>query len=118
MYSDEAVYVVFGDDSGQWWSPILKKGIRHCKLIAPCNGQWVIYEKVAKRFDLYIVDSLDGIIGDTDRTIKAVKVTKQRGLFMLNTCVSHCKQILGITNPFILTPYQLLKHLKRLEKIK
>lgn len=117
MYSDDAVYVVFGDDSGQWWSPILKKGIRHCKLIAPCNGQWIIYEKVAKRFDLYIVDSLDGIIGESDRTVKAVKVAKQRGPFMLNTCVGHCKQILGVTNPFIITPYQLFKHLKRMEQI-
>lgn len=115
MYSDNAVYVVFGDDSGQWWSPILKKGIRHCRLIAPCNGQWIVYEKVAKRFDLYCVDSLNGIIGENDITIKAKKATKQRGLFMMNTCVGHCKQVLGITNPFILTPYQLLKHLEKIK---
>ena len=113
MYSKDAIYIVFGDDGGRWWSPLLRKGIRHCKVIAPCNGQWVVHEKVAQRFDLYIVDSLDGIIGSSDIIIKGEKITKHRGLFMLNTCVGHCKQVLGITNPFILTPYQLMKHLEK-----
>jgi hypothetical protein len=37
---------------------------------------------------------------------------------MLNTCVSHTKQILGINDPFILTPWQLLKRLKHVKKPK
>jgi hypothetical protein len=34
---------------------------------------------------------------------------------MLNTCVGHAKQILGINDPLILTPYQLFKRLKHEE---
>jgi hypothetical protein len=34
---------------------------------------------------------------------------------MLNTCVGHAKQILGINDPLILTPYQLYMRLKHEE---
>jgi len=44
---------------------------------------------------------------------KAKVSDNQRSLFMLNTCVGHIKQAIGIRNPFILTPYQLYKYLTR-----
>jgi hypothetical protein len=39
--------------------------------------------------------------------IKAKRKECKRSPIMFNTCVGHVKQILGINNPLILTPYQL-----------
>jgi hypothetical protein len=107
------VYVVFEDDSDRWWSFLLKKGCRHCFLIKPVPNSYIIYGKSFKNFDLFTVNDqksiIDGIYTMKDYTPKECK----RSLFMLNTCVGHIKQILGINNPFILTPYQLLKYLRK-----
>ena len=107
------VYVVFEDDEVRWWSFFLKKEIRHCYLIKPTGNDFIVYGKNSKGFDLFTVKDEKSII-EGIYTIKSY-IPKQckRPLFMLNTCVGHTKQILGINNPFILTPYQLLKHLRK-----
>jgi len=108
MYSDRAAYVVFEDDSGHWWSPFLKKDIRHCFVIIPHNGQWITHEKISQ--DFVIISTSEPIY--SGRIVKTERKKVKKGLFMLNTCVSHTKQILGINNPFIITPNQLYKYLR------
>lgn len=71
-----------------------------------------MYGKTVGSLDIFTVDDkpfkLDDVI-----VIKAKRKQCKRNLFMLNTCVGHAKQILGINNPLILTPYQLYKRLKQ-----
>jgi hypothetical protein len=107
------VYVVFEDDENRWWSFFLKKGIRHCYLIKPTPNDYIVYGKSAKGFDLFTVKDEKSIIDDIYAIKSYIPKECKRSLFMLNTCVGHTKQILGINNPFILTPYQLLKHLRK-----
>jgi hypothetical protein len=105
------VYVVFTGDDGHWWSPFLHPVIKHCYILVPDRGRWIIYGKSEQYFDLFTLDDqpfkLEQVI-----VVKAERKQIKRGLFMLNTCVGHAKQILGINDPFILTPYQLYKRLK------
>ena len=108
------VYVVFENDGGRWWSFLLKKGIRHCYLIKPTPNDYIVYGKSAKGFDLFTVKDGKSIIDDIYAIKSYIPKECKRSLFMLNTCVGHTKQILGINNPFIITPYQLLKHLRKL----
>lgn len=107
------VYIVFEDDRVNWWSKFLKKGIRHCFLIKPVPNSYIIYGKSAKSFDLFTVSDQKSIIEGNYIMESYVPEECKRSLFMLNTCVGHTKQILGINNPFILTPYQLLKYLRK-----
>jgi hypothetical protein len=107
------VYIVFTDDQKHWWSGFLKKGIRHCYVVIPSDNKLITYAKTHKGFDLFTTDAEKGIIG-TSYILYSYKPKKcRRGLFMLNTCVGHTKQILGINNPFILTPYQLYKYVRK-----
>ena len=48
-----------------------------------------------------------------NKRMSKVKKDGKKRLFMLNTCVGHVKQFLGINHPFVWTPYQLYKHMKR-----
>ena len=104
-------YVVFCDDSKHWWSPILHPTIRHCYVIKPENGKWIVHSKTTKGVEMYTTDDVTDVV-ENDIIVKAVIREPRRGLFMLNTCVGHTKQVLGITKPFIWTPYQLYRYLK------
>jgi len=113
VYSD--VYVVFTNDDGYWWSPFLHPFIKHCYVVIPDRGRWIIYGKVVKSLDIFTVDDKPFKLDENVVVVKVKAKQTKQGLFMLNTCVSHTKQILGINDPFILTPWQLLKRLKHEE---
>jgi len=71
-----------------------------------------VYGKTTDGLDLFTLPDFSASSGNMV-VVKAEVEDNQRGLFMLNTCVGHIKHALGIRNPFILTPYQLHKHLTR-----
>jgi hypothetical protein len=110
MSSD--VYVIFEDDQTNWWSRYLKKNIRHCYVVKPSGQGFLVFAKNCSGFDLFTTTDEKSIIG-SKCILKIKPKDNQHSLFMLNTCVGHTKQILGIRNPFILTPYQLLKYLEK-----
>lgn len=80
-------------------------------MIKPENGAWLVYAKTTKGVEMYVTDNVTDVI-ENDIIVKAVIREPRRWLFMLNTCVGYTKQVLGINNPFILTPYQLYRYLK------
>ena len=106
-------YVVFKGNTGRWYSPFLHNDFGHCLVVEPSNGQYVVYEKTTEKVLVYNVNHINDIIGPTDITVSYIKKDGKKNLFMLNTCVGHVKQFLGINNPFVWTPYQLYKHMKR-----
>lgn len=107
-------YVVFKNDSHRWWSFALKKDCRHCFIVKTDPNCLIIFGKDTNKFDLFTVSDEKSIIGDIYAMVSVVPKEYKRSLFMLNTCVGHAKQILGINKPFILTPYQLLKYIRTL----
>jgi hypothetical protein len=105
-------YVVFTNDSGHWWSRFLHPFIKHCYIAIADRGRWIIYAKTLHYVDLFTIDrQMDKI--EEVIIVKIDRKTTRQSLFMLNTCVGHAKQILGINRPFIWTPFQLYKYLER-----
>ena len=104
-------YVVFTDDDHHWWSPMLHPTIRHCYVIKPENGKWIVFGKTTKGVEIYTTDDVTHVV-ENDIIVKAVIREPRRWLFMLNTCVGYTKQMLGINNPLILTPHQLYRYLQ------
>ena len=70
-----------------------------------------MHSKTTKGVEMYTTDDVTDVI-ENDIIVKAVIRESRRGLLMLNTCVGYTKQVLGINNPFILTPYQLYRYLR------
>jgi hypothetical protein len=105
-------YIVFTNDSGHWWSRFLHPFIKHCYLMIADRGRWLIYGKSMHYVDLFTIDRQPDKIEEVI-IVKIDRKTARQSLFMLNTCVGHVKQILGINRPFIWTPYQLYKYLEK-----
>lgn len=106
------LYVIFTDDDNHWWSRFLHPVMRHCYVVVADRGRWIVYGKTRHYFDLFTLDGQPFKVADVV-IVKAERLEGKRSLFMLNTCVGHVKQLLGINDPFILTPYQLFKRLKQ-----
>ena len=70
-----------------------------------------MHSKTTKGVEMYTTDDVTHVV-ENDIIVKAVIRESRRGLLMLNTCVGYTKQVLGINNPFILTPYQLYRYLR------
>ena len=51
MSSD--VYVVFTNDRSNWWSPFLKKGVRHCYVVIPSADRLIHYGKLTDEVELF-----------------------------------------------------------------
>jgi hypothetical protein len=111
MYSDN-VYAVFTAAREHWWSQFLHPLYQHCYLIKAEPEHWIVYGKTSEGLDLLTLPEFSAS-EENVVVVKAKVRDNHRGLFMLNTCVGHIKQAIGIRNPFILTPYQLYKHLAR-----
>ena len=107
------VYVVFTNDDGNWWSRFLHKEIKHCFVIKPDQSHYIVYSKTTEKFDLFTSWNKDDILDEPFIMCGYKQQQPIHSLLMLNTCVGHAKQLLGINNMFILTPYQLYKHLSK-----
>ena len=113
MSSGEYLYAVFTPNRDHWWTRFMHPEYQHCYLIKADNGRWIVYGKCMNGLELETIDDFS-IPSNGMIVVKAKADDSTRGLLMFNTCVGHIKQALGIRNPFILTPYQLYKHLRKL----
>lgn len=110
---DKHAYVVFCmDDGPHWWSRFLHPEIKHCYLLIQDGETWYAANKSTHGFEVIPVDNVSDIVTESI-VIKSALENGRRTLFMLNTCVGYTKALMGISNPFILTPYQLYKHLRK-----
>lgn len=103
-------YVVF-NKCDHWIGKFLHPLISHCFILKPCRGRWIVCGKAFEGFDLYTTESHSDILSNS-YVIRVKPKKSKRGLFMLNTCVGQVKQQLGISKPFIWTPYQLMRYLE------
>jgi hypothetical protein len=111
--SSDIAYVAFCNDDGpHWWSWALHPEIKHCYVVLPTHGDWLALGKARNGIELKTFDDITDVV-QNDILIKSKIHRPKRGLFMLNTCVGHTKQVLGINKPFIWTPYQLFKYLEK-----
>lgn len=120
-YRPYTAVVFFGGNKTHWWTRFLKKGYYHC-FIAMDTGyrKWVLIDPVMNYTDFIVVQNGDNFIktiankGYTYVRIKPKFVCdRKRWHIRPFTCVEVVKNFLGISKPFIFTPYQLYKHIKK-----
>ena len=86
---------------------ILHPDINHCFVAHLDRGEWIITDYTNSGIDVYTSSSLpEGVY------YQRVK-TAQSCLPKFMTCVGFVKALIGIENPFILTPWQLLKYIEK-----
>lgn len=105
-------YVLFTRDDRHWWSRFLHPFFQHCYLVKPCKGQWLYMSRVVGGWEWDIVDDIEELMGE-DTYVIGANVCGRQGITYVNTCVGAIKKVLGIKNPCIITPYQLVKRLRR-----
>lgn len=111
MYSD-SVYVVFSKaKSNGWMFKFLHPFISHCFVMWEDKGQWIVYDKSVVKTSIFTVTNHSDIIAQS--IVIKVNSNPTVSYFNLGTCVSSVKEMIGIRNPFILTPYQLFKRLSQ-----
>ena len=111
MYSDNFDYIVFTKGIDHWWTRFIHPTINHCYLMRPDRGRIIIFEKGLAEVKVYTIDEISDKLGN-DLLIKWKPVEARQCLFMLNTCVGHIKQILGINKPFYLDTLSIIKIFK------
>ena len=111
MFSDDSVYVVFTKANKMGWiRHLLHRNISHCYVVFPDKGKWVVYDQAVNHTSIFTLDNINDILA-TSIIVKA-EANQVGWYYGLNTCVSAVKRLIGINNPFILTPYQLYKRIK------
>ena len=104
------------------WPALLgRDGFRHCFVVLPSDDYWILLDGTAGLPRLMV-------IGGTDDNAAAyfkregltfVEISFQkRGLlvwpWMFHNCVGAVKAVLGIRAPWVWTPWQLYRHLRKL----
>ena len=98
--------IVFANTNTHWTARVLNPNVNHCFLCVMDRGRWVVIERSYIGVELYVLDRLpDGVY------YQEVTITKPLPC-LFPTCVGIVKSMTGVFNPFIITPFQLLKYMR------
>jgi len=116
--------VVFRDQTEIAWLRWLKRGFRHCAVVVRLGSEWVMIDSLSHSICVgkfgaepisrlawryrkagYIV--IETIVGEGKARIAPP---------LPFTCVETVKRVLGLQSWFVLTPYQLYRHLRALAR--
>ena len=123
-YRPHTVVVFFGGNKTHWWTRFLKKGYYHCFIAMDLGySTWVLIDPVMNYTDFIVVNNDNNFIknlADKGYTYIIIKPKfiwdRKKWHIRPFTCVEVVKNFLGITKPFIFTPYQLYKYIKKESK--
>lgn len=112
-------YVAFSGKTDLFFLKFLKSGFRHCFLFCGDRYQTFVLDPLANRIDISFIPLDVEVVrqifeNDGVLILKCFKKYPRLrfgvGIF---TCVEVVKRILGISNIFIFTPFQLYKFLQK-----
>lgn len=117
--ANKTVWVVFSDETDIRLLKILKHGFRHCFMIMRDGDVWVLVDPRANKTDIEILRypahfNVPRFFQNNGKTVTKVTVNEPpRAIapLMPFSCVETIKRCLGIHRRFIVTPYQLYRHL-------
>lgn len=83
--------------------------VNHCFICVADEGKWMVCDYTSRGLELSISPILPkGLY------YQRIEINTFSILPYVPTCVGHVKRAAGIYNPLILTPWQLLKYMRRL----
>ena len=114
-------YVVFCHQVVAWWLRLLRKGFRHCFLLAAYPHSLVVLDPLSRRWLLQALpplsqERLEALLTANDlRFVKVAAAEPQPEVMppAFINCVSVVKRLLGIRSFLPITPYGLYIFLRR-----
>jgi hypothetical protein len=116
-------HVIFTGKTDIWWLKWLKHGFRHCFVLFadPVTRHWVIFDPMANQSEIRVLGQTADIDLPAWFAVQGCIIcpairTPHDDPAPIGwlSCVSQIKKFLGIRNRFIWTPYQLYRHLTKM----
>lgn len=115
-------WVVFTAEADWPWLKMLKPGFRHCFVLLHDGEHWVSLDPLLNHTDVQVHNvppdfNLPGWLRRRGHRVVMAPVNRAHlrpAPFMMFTCVEAVKRVLGLHAWHVLTPWQLYRHLERL----
>jgi hypothetical protein len=113
--------VVFVDHTDCHWLGGLRAGFRHCFVALHADRTWLTCDPLKDRIELSALPvpaefDLAGLYADRGHTVLLGQtrpgLPRRRLAVAPLTCVTVAKRLLGVRAPWVLTPWQLCRHLR------
>ena len=116
--NNKEAWVVFSGQTDLPWLKFLKPGFRHCFVLLNDGEHWVSLDPLSNYTDVMVHNvppqfNLPLWLKDRGHKVlpAAMERHKRPAPCMVFTCVEAVKRVVGIHKRFILTPWQLYRHL-------
>lgn len=117
-----SVYIAFSGKADVWWLRFLKSGFRHCFALVQDAGRWIVVDPMLHKTDINVAacestfDLPQWLRARGYRVIRApIFMSPPRALMPAPfTCVEAVKRIIGLRAPWVFTPWQLYRHLSKI----
>jgi hypothetical protein len=114
-------YIAFGDSKVKhFWDVFTRQGYRHCCAFKWDGYNWILIDPLGQCLDINIMpynseDDVPQLFKQNGWTvIRYKKNIKPKFIFRgILTCVTVCKQVLGIKACWVVTPWQLHNYIQR-----
>ena len=110
MTAAPTAWVVYRGEAPLWWLRLLRPGFRHCLALLNDGRRWVAVDPLAGFTDVAVLDlpaDFD-LPGWYPAPLRRPAGPAPWGPF---TCVEAVKRLIGLRAPWVLTPWQLHRHL-------
>jgi len=113
-------YFAFGNsDFPHLWDIFTRQGFRHCCAFKWDGFNWLLVDPLGQGLDITILnytseDDVPSIFRQAGWTVIRAKTINDKFIFRgLMTCVTVCKQLVGIKACWVVTPWQLYNYIKK-----
>ena len=118
--------VVFMGDVSIRWAKLLRPGFRHCFAVVGRDERWVVFDPMSSFTNLGVfsgptIDDVAEWYRQFGFTVIKTVVRREGSPpaeWRLFTCVEAVKRVLGIRAPWVITPWQLYRHIGRIKSKK
>ncbi len=116
---DQKAWVVFSGQTDLPWLRIFRPGFRHCFVLLHDGVNWISLDPLSNYTEVLVhhvppeFDLPHWLEGRGHKVVRtAMQRSRKAAPFMLFTCVEAVKRVLGLHKRFIITPWQLYRHLQ------
>jgi len=111
-------WVIFSGQADLWWLKALKPGFRHCAVVLHDGTHWINIDPLSHTMEVNVSPvpasfNLPLLLGQQGHRVVATELTLKNtpAPWGILTCVGVTKRVLGLRRRFIVTPWQLYRHL-------
>lgn len=120
-----SAWVIFSGQTERWWLRLLRPGFRHCLLVMHDGRHWLSVDPMLNYMNVQVhhtvPDDFDfpRWLQSQGQHVVRAQIDHEKAVpapLMFMSCVEVVKRVLGIHHRFILTPWQLYRHLTQKEQ--